>query len=212
MPKSNSFFRAYNICQRYPDYRVGFLGIGELPSTDSDQALGKCSQLACFVRKDILQASQNDSSSDKNAESSIRSNTEIVFPVEKIEYELLYSKEFPYDQDTRTTNEKILDDVKYFFHRHLSADDSYFNEERDICEFPVEDIFRFVHDAVEIDEMRSIIRQDGFEINEQDCVEHKLPSDSDPEQSDSDEQDADETDENNSQDHRTENAQDDCWD
>lgn len=109
--------------------------------------------------------------------------------------------------------EKIMDDVKYFIYRNLSIDDPYFNEEKDICEFPVQDIFQFVHYAVEIDEMRKIIRQDGYEINEEDCVEQKLPSESESEQSDYSEQDAEETAENNTRaDHQAENAEDENWD
>lgn len=171
-----NFHRAHNICTRYPNYRFSICGIGELP-TDSDELLGKCSQMATFVRKDILQLLNNYDASDEGTVAD-GSDTEVVFPIEKFEYRLLFSNEFPYDQDVRTVEEKILDDVKYFINRHLYDDDPYFDYEKNICEFPIEHIFRFVHDSSDLNEMRTIIRKE-FVINEKDCVEHKLPEESD---------------------------------
>lgn len=169
------------MCQRYPDYRVSISGMGELPE-NSDKTLGKCSQMAVFVRKDMLEILSNNST-EEIAPSSDRPDSDVVFPINKIQYELLFSKEYPYHCDTRSTEQKILDDVKYFIHRHLTADDVFFNEDRDICEFPVEEIFKFVHDADDLDEMRTIIRKEHV-INDKDCVEQKLDDESDYEQDD----------------------------
>lgn len=170
--------------------------MGELP-TDADIELGKCSQMAIFVRLDMLQL-LNSVDTPAEAEQSIdESDTEVVFPIEKFEYELLFHKEFPYDQDSRSLEEKILDDVKYFINRHLYDDDPYFDYEKNICEFPVEDIFRYVHDASDLDELRKIIRKE-FVINDKDCIEHKLPQQSGSEYSDyNSDDDKDEADKEN---------------
>lgn len=43
---------AYNICTQYPDYYVEFYGIG--PPPPGQEHLGHCSQMAVFVRRDLL--------------------------------------------------------------------------------------------------------------------------------------------------------------
>lgn len=94
---------------------------------------------------------------------------------------LCCSKEFPFDNDARTVEEKIMDDIKYFIHRHSYEDNPYFDYEKDMCEFPVEDIFPFIHEANDVDELRAVISKE-FVINENDCLVYKLPiseSDSD---------------------------------
>lgn len=48
-----SFTRAYNICTRFPDYKVAFHGIG--PGPKGSENLGCCSQLALFVRIDFFE-------------------------------------------------------------------------------------------------------------------------------------------------------------
>lgn len=142
--------------------------------------------MVCFVRKDILQILlDKDSSEDLPSLSINRPNCEVVFPIEKFNYELLFSKVFPYSEETRTMEERILDDVKYFINRHLYEDDPFFDEEKNIFQFPIETIFSFVHDATDTNELRAIIRKE-FVINDNDCVEHNMPEPSDSEQSNSD--------------------------
>lgn len=178
----NFCFRAHNICLRYPNYRYAISGLGEL-HTDADEKLGKCSQMATFVCKDMLQLLNGHDAPDEVTPSTDESHTdEVVFPIEKFKYELLFSKEFPYDQDARSLEEKIIDDVKYFMNRHFYEDDPYFVEEIERFQFPIQDIFRHVHDASDLDEMRAIIRKE-FVINDQDCVEHELPKESESEPS-----------------------------
>lgn len=167
--------RSHNICERYPDYRFSICGMGELPE-DADSKLGKCSQMVTFVRTDMIKL-LNDASAEPTSQTD-RSNSEVVFPLEKFKYNLLFSKEFPYDQDARTPQEKIIDDVKYFIHRHSCENSLYFDYEKDIFEFPVPNIFPFIHEVINIDELRTIIRTE-FVINENDCIVYKLPEDSD---------------------------------
>lgn len=132
--------------------------------------------MVCFVRKDLLEILHNDPATV----SLEQMDPEVVFPVEKFNYELLFSKPFPFHVDARSTDEKILDAVKYFINRHLYTDDPFFDEEKNIFEFPVESIFHFVHDVADTNELRTIIRKE-FVINENDCVVHNLPESSDSE-------------------------------
>lgn len=203
-----SHHRAQNICVRYPDYRYNISGIGELPP-GSDEKLGKCSQMVCFIRSDMLgkhTAETVESPSGQQQQQDI----DVPFPIEKFPYKLLFSKEFPFNQDARSVEEKILDDVKYFIHRHLNADDPYFNEEKDICEIPLGNILPFVHDTSDLNELRTIIQKE-FVVNAGDCIEHKLIESSDYEQSDSD--GYDDIDQQNAQNQPISNKDDDeSWD
>lgn len=178
--------RAQNICERYPDYRFSISGMGELPE-GADEKLGKCSQMVTFVRKDMLEILLNDGSNDELSKSQPleQPDSEVVFPIDKCNYKLLYRKDYPYDQDIRSADEKILDDVKYFINRHLCEEGAYFDEDRNICEFPIENIFHFVHDVADMNELRKIIRKE-FVINEKDCIEQNIPVDDDYELDQSD--------------------------
>ncbi|XP_031639577.1 small RNA 2'-O-methyltransferase [Contarinia nasturtii] len=172
---------AHNICCRYPNYRFGLFGAGELPFEVADKSLGQCSQAAIFVRKDMLEL-LNEDTPDGIAPPLVVTDSEVVFPIEKFDYKLLFSKKFPYDEDDRSYEEKIIDDVHYFINRNL---DTYLNEERNICEFPITEIFHCVRDVANIDELRTIIRAE-FVVNENDCVEKALPENDDSEISDYD--------------------------
>lgn len=138
---------------------------------DADETLGKCSQVAIFVRNDILQSSIDETT--EISSSLLEADSEVIFPVEKFDYKLLFRKEFPYDNDKRTTEEKILDDVHYYINRNL---DTYLNEDTNISEIPITEIFRCVRDATDIDELRTIIRT-KFVINENDCIESAVQYD-----------------------------------
>lgn len=144
--------------------------------------------MACFVRLDILQKQLSNEPVQQPLEQKQQQDTDVPFPIEKFPYKLLFSKVFPINQDARSADEKIIDDVKYFINRHLSADDAYFNEEKDICEFPLGNILPFVHDVADLNELRKIVRKE-FAINAQDCIEHNLHESSDFDQSDYSEDD-----------------------
>lgn len=201
--------RAQNICERYPDYRFNISGIGESPP-ESDEKLGKCSQMVCFVRVDIL---ENDSNSNDQQSTSTQDCTDVPFPVEKFPYKLLSSKPFPFDQDSRSVEEKIMDDVKYFINRHLTADDPYFNEEKDLCVIPLKSMLPFVHDVAHLNELRAIVLKE-FPVNEHDCIEHKLVESSDFEQSDDDDNNDDDHDDyqQNASNQQNYDFDDESWD
>lgn len=151
--------------------------MGDVPE-NTDKTLGQCSQMATFVRKDMLQFLNKDVTNNEATPSIslIEIDPDVIFPIEKYNYKLLFSKIFPYDQDARTNEEKIMDDAKYFINRHLYDDDGYFNDEKNICEFPVIEIFQCVHEAADLNEFRTILCKE-FVINENDCVVHKVYED-----------------------------------
>lgn len=65
--RSNHFHRGNNICNRFPDYKVSFYGIG--PGPTGTEQLGCCSQMALFVREDFLELTSkncDDSPEDYN--------------------------------------------------------------------------------------------------------------------------------------------------
>lgn len=90
----------------------------------------------------------------------------------------MFSKPFPVDQDARSTDEKIMDDIKYFVSRHMTYDDPYFNEERGIYIIPLENVLPFVHDVADLNGLRTVAQKE-FAINDHDCIEHELIESSD---------------------------------
>lgn len=135
---------------------MNIFGVGDRPN-DTDIAFGKCSQIACFVRNDVL---------DKDA--SIIS-TDDEMPVGNFEYKQLFEYVYPVDVDKRSRSEIIMDDAKYFINRHSDEDGRYFIYAQNAFEFPVRDIFEFVAESYDENELRTILRKE-FVINENDCV------------------------------------------
>lgn len=60
---------AHNICTQYPDYYVEFYGIG--PGPPGSEHLGCCTQMAVFVRRDIISDINLDALKYEHMESSI---------------------------------------------------------------------------------------------------------------------------------------------
>lgn len=149
--------RAHNICLRYPNYKVNIFGVGERPET-ATETMGKCSQIACFVRKDLL-----------NLETITVPDTDVLYPLEKYKYELLFEYIYPINVDHRSRTDRIMDDSKYFIHRNSNVDEKYYNSEEDRFLFPLDDIYQFVQDAASEMELRDILRNE-FQIDENNCV------------------------------------------
>lgn len=165
--------------------------------------------MVCFLRSDILENQTAETADESIAD---QEGIDVPFPIEKFPYKLLFSKEFPFNQDARSVEEKIMDDVRYFINRHLTVDDPYFNEEKNICEIPLANILPFVHDSADLNELRTIVQKE-FLINEQDCIEHKLIESSDFEDDEYDEvDDNDAGDHDNDNDEKAQNQQHSCKD
>lgn len=120
--------------------------------------MGKCSQFACFVRKDLL-----------NLEITTVPDTDVFYPLEKYEYEQLFEYKYPINVDNRSRTDRIMDDSKYFIHRNSNENEKYYNREEDRFLFPVADIYQFVQDAASESELREILCTE-FRIDEHNCV------------------------------------------
>lgn len=142
---------------RYPNYKVNIFGVGERPETAAE-TMGKCSQLACFVRKDLL-----------GLDTVTVPDTDVLYPLEKYEYKQLFEYTYPMNVDNRSRTDRMMDDSKYFIHRNSNEDEKYYNSETDRFAFPLGDIFQFVQDAASEMELRDILCKE-FQIDENNCV------------------------------------------
>lgn len=100
-----------------------------------------------------------------------------LYPISKYEYKFLFKFEYPFHVENRTQDEIIVDEANYFINRNLYEHISYYNYERDMFEFPVEDVYRAINEAPDIDELRSLLRK-HFHINNKDEIEIKRSEES----------------------------------
>lgn len=149
---------------------MNIAGIGSAP--EGEESVGECSQMACFVRRDLLNEPQFDAE-DNSAEPEVS-----PFPVEKFQYKLLFQNEFPINEDCRTTEEIIMNTAEYFFNRFIYKFDEefFYNMERDRYEFPMQEIYECVHDAPEYDELKNVLAT-KYCIEENDIVIVPAPVD-----------------------------------
>lgn len=144
-------FRALNISERFPCYVVRFDGIGLGPIGSED--VGCCSQLAAFIRKDICDNFNNDSvkSTCDSSVSDLKSHGICTynslsnlssFSNDQLNYyKLLANIEYPIEVDTRTDEEKNIDELKYYLNT-LSLSDEYYNYDKQCGEVPLSIISR----------------------------------------------------------------------
>ncbi|XP_037926236.1 small RNA 2'-O-methyltransferase [Hermetia illucens] len=148
----------YNICDRFPNYQVAFLGAGAQPEGIDD--VGPVSQIGVFVRNDMRGLPLVE---DISAEP-------IKLP-ESEEYELLYSYEFPKSVDQRTNREVLLDNVKYHIFRHMNMKNRFYNDEFDRYEIPLGNIFSFVNSMVYTpEELRDFLIKEGYRLDSDDRI------------------------------------------
>lgn len=145
-----------NICDRFP-YCYQIEGIGTPPENVDITTTGHCSQLVLFIRNDFYESLETDNEVEEVEESN---DTEISnIPCDS--YELLSSYDYPFHQDNRNRNEKILDEAKYHVNRLRTMEDMYYSEENDRLEIPlavvVECCWEFNAD---INEIRSILENE----------------------------------------------------
>lgn len=155
---------------------VNISGVGSAPE-GTDSKLGKCSQMACFVRKDLVSLLSSTDSNENlvSNQETIDEDDEVIFPINKFQYRHLFKYVFPKKpEDTRSQEEIVLDEVKYFINRHAYNDNNiYFNYEKNSLEIPLKDFVPYVHNIVDENELRGIL-QKTFAINEMDCVIHEI--------------------------------------
>lgn len=151
-------FRCYNICDRFPNYQVAFLGAGAQPEGIDD--VGPVSQIGVFVRNDMRGLPLVEDIS-----------AEPIKLLESEEYELLYSYEFPKSVDQRTNREVLLDNVKYHIFRHMNMKNRFYNDEFDRYEIPLGNIFSFVNSMVYTpEELRDFLIKEGYRLDSDDRI------------------------------------------
>ncbi|RZC42774.1 uncharacterized protein BDFB_005918, partial [Asbolus verrucosus] len=187
-------FEATNITLRFPSYTVQFDGIGLGPTGSED--LGCCSQLAVFIRKDIIcdnYISENipcickenickslDSSNcfcncvnclPKCSYGVCTYNTlskNISGSEERSDYyKLIATVKYPYDNDTRTEEEKLLDELKYRMHILGSTNGIFYNLDKKRGEIPLDRmVYKTTVDFPSVVEVRSLLLKFNYEIEE----------------------------------------------
>ncbi|XP_050507047.1 uncharacterized protein LOC114339827 isoform X2 [Diabrotica virgifera virgifera] len=201
-----------NIILRFPDYTMYFTDIGEGPA--GTEALGACSQMATFVRKDLCNESyilqkytklcicDNESMCQKNTGTgsvmsckctcslcspsfswgictyysfSIPATDSDSFkdPSYNVYYKLLDQIEYPVDQDSRTEEEKILDEFRYRINILGHMNGRFFVEERDRSEIPIIELL-YGPEGTNITEIElcTLLKSDGYEV--QDCIVQEI--------------------------------------
>lgn len=158
--------RAFNIIQRYPNYHLCIDGIGQPP--EGYESFGECSQIACFVRLDIID-SCTLSFDGKNDETSFDLN-------EKFNYRSICCHDYPVYEELRSKEEIILHEAQYFFERYIYLYDEefYYNFDRNLYEFPLQKIYEWIKMADDINELKEILLK-NYKISENDLIEVPCP-------------------------------------
>lgn len=100
-----------SIIEKYPNYMFSLLGVGEPPA--GYESVGYVSQIAIFVRKDMLGMPLAEPL------------TAEFIPATAETYKTLHTVDFPYYVDTRTKEEKIWSEIQYELNRCTRNDDYY---------------------------------------------------------------------------------------
>ncbi|KAL7737288.1 hypothetical protein ACLKA6_012910 [Drosophila palustris] len=110
-------FKAWclGITEKYPNYIFALLGVGEPPT--GFESVGHVSQIALFVRKDMLGMALAE---PLKKEPPLDGGT--------IPYKNLHTVDYPFSVDTRSQEEKIWAEVEYELHRCTNDEDNFDNE------------------------------------------------------------------------------------
>lgn len=142
----------FNICQRFPNYLVSFLGAGVAPPDYIK--LGPVTQIGLFVRKDVL-------------DQELISNPSDIVSEAKSTYKLVHKEKFPFNIDERTIEEKVFDEAKYHINR-LRRLELYINEEQTFAQIPVIAVYQFVENLVSTSsEMVAILTENNIQVKDE---------------------------------------------
>lgn len=126
-----------------------------------------CSQLACFVHQNAL---------DENTITIAGTGLDHIDETAKPVYETIYSYRelhkynYPFNIELRTEHEIILDEVRYFINRYTNSMDYYFDHEENLYEFPLKDLYMAIKEAPDIDELRAILLDEGYNVSSDDMI------------------------------------------
>lgn len=178
-----------NIIERFPDYSVRIEGIGKPPIGYDVEDVGYSSQLALFVRKDIIDFLNEpcESNNDEVEEQNEAQSQEAV-PQNHVHcdgYILLGTIDYPVFQDTRSRTEKIIDEVCYHVNRYKYMEEQFYNLDNYRTEIPInlvtqacwetstdeEEIAKVIKEQYQVENNFIIIEDEAldFEQQEDDC-------------------------------------------
>ncbi|XP_044258252.1 uncharacterized protein LOC123007190 isoform X2 [Tribolium madens] len=177
---------ATNITSRFPSYTVHFDGVGLGPA-GCDDSIGCCSQLAVFIRKDVI--------CDTYEETCVCTQTSCKFNVsndfwgcncvnclpmrsygvctynsysqKRSDYKLIASINYPYEKDLRTEDEKVLDELKYRMHLFENIDGEFYNEETRCFHIPLHRlVYQTTKPFASEPEIRNLLLKFNYKIEE----------------------------------------------
>ncbi|XP_075227955.1 hen1 methyltransferase isoform X2 [Lycorma delicatula] len=136
---------AENICKRFPDYEVDFVGIG--PGPNGKESLGCCSQAAVFVKIHYELPGELD-----------HCKTYCEF----VEFEVIEHIEYPFNSNTRSNDDITRDDAVNFMRSAARCGD-YYNGER--TEIPLANVLLRVYKTCDSSEkLRKILQESNYEV------------------------------------------------
>lgn len=183
-----------NIIERFPDYSVRIEGIGKPPIGYDVEDVGYSSQLALFVRKDLIDFLNEpcESNNDEVEEQNEAQNSEAV-PESHVHcdgYILLGTIDYPVFQDTRSRTEKIIDEVCYHVNRYKYMEEQFYNLDNYRTEIPInlvtqacwetstdeEEIAKIIKEQYQVENNFIIIEDEtlDFEQQEDDCQDDNI--------------------------------------
>lgn len=183
-----------NIIERFPDYSVRIEGIGKPPIGYDVEDVGYSSQLALFVRKDIIDFLNEpcESNNDEVEEQNEAQNTEAVAQshVHCDGYILLGTIDYPVFKDTRSRTEKIIDEVCYHVNRYKYMEEQFYNLDNYRTEIPInlitqacwetstdeEEIAKVIKEQYQVENNLIIIEDEAldFEQQEDECQDENI--------------------------------------
>ncbi|XP_067632796.1 small RNA 2'-O-methyltransferase isoform X2 [Eurosta solidaginis] len=145
---------ALNICQQYPNYKVAIIGVGDAPPDKKE--IGYVSQIAIFVRRDLLNHSLIEPLCNQ-----IRVDCN---PDPDFQYKEIFAVDFPYNIDERSKEEKLLDEARYQISRCQRVD-RYFNRDLGVYQVPLTVLKDYIENIdATMDELLCVLKQDDIEV------------------------------------------------
>ncbi|EDW90837.2 small RNA 2'-O-methyltransferase [Drosophila yakuba] len=148
------------IVEKYPNYMFSLTGVGNPPK--EYESVGHVSQIAIFVRKDLLEMQLvNPLVSKPNIDK------------ESTPYKLIHSVEYPFYVDTRTEKEKIWTEVQIEFQRfkrHFNSCEVEVDTCQDTCSMPIAVLLdRLEHVGATKELIEELIQENNLKV-ENECV------------------------------------------
>lgn len=148
---------ALNICQKYPNYRVAFIGVGDAPPDKKN--IGNVTQIAIFARCDVL---------DPSLSEQFRSKVSVdCSPDADTQYEEIFAVDFPIYLDERSKEQKLLDEARYQISRCRRID-RYFNRDLGVYQVPLTVLKDYIENiGATMQELLIVLKDNDIEVKEE---------------------------------------------